>query len=306
MWNLYSYNLHKATYHGLNNLPGRENKRNFIIGRGSFSGMHRFAALWTGDNASTWDFLRINVSQVLSLGMCGIAVCGQDIGGFEKELGLGTVGRSRTADALDRRGRVFALVPQSLHPQRPEALPGTLRLPERRSAQRSRRARKFYPMVLPVCRHYIERRYRLLQLFYDAMFENCLNGMPICRPLILTDAQDKALYNDKQTFLDNQFMLRKDLLIAPVLDRQSQNNAYGRRDVYLPAGHNWYCFMDNRLPLKSAVEGGTTVRGFERASTRQRAHRFLVAHVRAGRRNLPTIELSSTWASAIAAAGRIR
>lgn len=64
VWNLYSYNLHKATYHGLNYLPGRENKRNFIIGRGCFSGMHRFAALWTGDNASEWDFLKINVTQV--------------------------------------------------------------------------------------------------------------------------------------------------------------------------------------------------------------------------------------------------
>ena len=55
-WILYAYNLHKATYHGLNKLQGRENKRNFIIGRGSFTGMHRFAGLWTGDNASSWEF----------------------------------------------------------------------------------------------------------------------------------------------------------------------------------------------------------------------------------------------------------
>ena len=96
-------------------------------------------------------------------------------------------------------------------------------------------------MVLPVCRHYIERRYRLLQLFYDAMFENCLTGMPICRSMVLTDAdQDKALYNDKAIFLDNQFMLGHDLLIAPVLEAQSQENANGRRDVYLPCGHSWY------------------------------------------------------------------
>lgn len=85
VWNLYSYNLHKATYHGLNELPGRENKRNFIIGRGSFAGMHRYAGLWTGDNCSSWDFLRMNVAQVLSLGMCGMVICGQDIGGFEAE-----------------------------------------------------------------------------------------------------------------------------------------------------------------------------------------------------------------------------
>jgi len=83
VWNLYSYNLHKATYEGLNNLyqlseelKWRENKRNFIIGRGSFSGSHRYAGLWTGDNSSDWDFLQMNISQVLSLGMNALAVTG--------------------------------------------------------------------------------------------------------------------------------------------------------------------------------------------------------------------------------------
>jgi alpha-glucosidase len=84
-WNMYSYNLHKATYKGLNVLPCRQNKRNFIIGRGSFTGSHRFAGLWTGDNSSTWNFLQINVSQALSLGMCGVIINGQDIGGFEQD-----------------------------------------------------------------------------------------------------------------------------------------------------------------------------------------------------------------------------
>src|SRR6478735_1103572 len=48
-------------------------------------------------------------------------------------------------------------------------------------------SRRFYPMVLPVCRRYVERRYRLLQLFYDALLENTLTGIPICRSMILTD-----------------------------------------------------------------------------------------------------------------------
>lgn len=64
IWALYAYNLHKATYEGLNNLEVRKGKRNFIIGRGGFSGLHKWAGLWTGDNASTWDHFRISVSQV--------------------------------------------------------------------------------------------------------------------------------------------------------------------------------------------------------------------------------------------------
>ncbi len=82
IWSLYAYNLHKATFKGWNRSPGRKGRRNFIIGRGSFAGMHRYAGLWTGDNAGTWDFLSISVSQSLALGLSGLAVAGGDIGGF--------------------------------------------------------------------------------------------------------------------------------------------------------------------------------------------------------------------------------
>lgn len=80
---LFAYNLHKATFHGLEKLPSRAGKRNFIIGRGSFAGAYRFAGLWSGDNASSWDFWRITVSQVLSVGLNGVSISGSDMGGFE-------------------------------------------------------------------------------------------------------------------------------------------------------------------------------------------------------------------------------
>lgn len=81
--NLYSYNLHKATYHGVRQLASRKGLRNFIIGRGSFTGQHRFAGLWTGDNTSSFAFLRINIQQVLSCGIGGTVIAGADVGGFE-------------------------------------------------------------------------------------------------------------------------------------------------------------------------------------------------------------------------------
>jgi alpha-glucosidase (family GH31 glycosyl hydrolase) len=83
IWSLYSYNLHKATYRGLCRLGSRAGKRNFIIGRGSFVGLHRYAGLWTGDNSSEWAFLDISVAQVLALGLSGITIAGSDVGGFE-------------------------------------------------------------------------------------------------------------------------------------------------------------------------------------------------------------------------------
>ena len=301
MWNLYSYNLHKATYHGLNylhkdfpnTLGERKNKRNFIIGRGSFTGMHRFAALWTGDNSSSWDFLKMNVAQVISLGMCGMSICGQDIGGFEAE---NNSQHWASPELLMRWTAVGAFLPwfrnhyiRKGHKEFQEPFMyqewfkqykgGNLPEPQEQ-----------YRMVLPLSKYYIELRYRLLQLFYDAMFENCLNGKPICRPMFLNDPQDKSLYNDKIEFLDDQFFVGRDLLVAPILDQE--NNCRGKRDIYLPTNSNWYCFTNNRQPLDNAVEGGTTIREFDAHLSNNPNHiNFIVPmYVRAGA-IIPTIEI---------------
>lgn len=265
VWNLFSYNLHKATYHGLNNLRGRENKRNFIIGRGSFTGAHRFAGLWTGDNASSWDFLRINISQVLALGLGGVTISGEDIGGFEREEDW-----QHWADPelLIRWTCAGAFLPWFRNHYIAKGLkyfqePYAYQYVDLDQWNIPQEKRYLYSSVLPICKHYIELRYRLLQLFYDAMFENILNGMPICRAMFLNDGQDQALFNDKLSFLDNQFFVRKDLLVAPMLQAQGPSNSYGKREVYLPAGSNWYAFMDNKRPLMPAVEGGTTIFNYD-------------------------------------------
>jgi alpha-glucosidase len=295
VWNIYSYNLHKATYHGLNHLAGRENKRNFIIGRGCFSGVNKFAGLWTGDNASSWQFLNMNVFQVLALGLCGVAICGQDIGGFEPEedwhhwADPELLIRWTCAGAflpwfrnhyIKKDGKKYFQEPYAYQFVDLDAW----NVPQEK--------RYLYGCVLPICKYYIELRYRLLQLFYDAMFENTLDGMPICRAMFLNDPADKALYNDKLSFLNNQFFIRKDLLIAPILDPQSDSNAHGKCDVYLPAGSDWYAFMDNKRPLMSAVEGGTTVQDYDAHIDDSPDHiGFIVPiYVRAGA-IIPTIEL---------------
>lgn len=43
---------------------------------------------------------------------------------------------------------------------------------------------RIYQSVLPVCRYMIRLRYSLLQLSYDAMFENMLTGLPIARAMV--------------------------------------------------------------------------------------------------------------------------
>jgi alpha-glucosidase len=108
--------------------------------------------------------------------------------------------------------------------------------------------------------------------------------------MFLNDPSDKALYNDKVEFLDDQFFVSRDLLVAPILDEQ--NKCGGKRDIYLPSGSDWYCFKNNRQPLEDVVEGGTTIRDFDAHLSADPSHiNFIVPiYVRAGA-IIPTIEV---------------
>ena len=48
----------------------------------------------------------------------------------------------------------------------------------------SPRAKTMFQCVLPIIRYYIRLRYSLMQMLYDAMFENMVNGLPIARAMV--------------------------------------------------------------------------------------------------------------------------
>ncbi|KAJ3541782.1 hypothetical protein NM208_g4436 [Fusarium decemcellulare] len=287
IWSLYSYNLHKATYHGLENmyklspeLAWRKNRRNFIIGRGSFVGSHRFAGLWTGDNASTWDFLNISVAQVLALGMSGVTISGQDVGGFE----LIECERDYcNPELLIRWYCAYSLLPwfRNHYTRKRYWIDGPRKGQMRKDGKKFQepyayqkhyeqnkdryhgREAMLYRAVLPVCRYYIRLRYSLMQLLYDAMFENIVNGLPIARAMVITDDLDRSLFSaDNQQFTRSQYMVRHDLLVAPALVPESKRQ---KRKLYLPYPDKWYP-MNLRpddpigVPLDFPVDGGSRVK----------------------------------------------
>jgi len=48
-----------------------------------------------------------------------------------------------------------------------------------------------YSSVEIICRYYVQLRYSLMQLLYDAMFENQIKGLPIARAMVMNQAQAK-------------------------------------------------------------------------------------------------------------------
>ena len=183
--------LLKATYAALRSL--RPETRPFILARGGYAGLQRYAALWTGDNASSWDFLRITIPQVLNLGLSGVPISGSDVGGFA----TGPIPDGTTAPSVVRDGRVIGGVTD------PELFVRWMQagsfLPWFRNHyigydKEYQEVYAYGEAVAGICRAAIERRYRMLQVYYDAMYEWTQTGMPIVRALFLNDPDDPAVY----------------------------------------------------------------------------------------------------------------
>src|SRR2546429_9972859 len=98
--NIYGMQNVRATYDGLRKLQA--NERPFVLTRAAYSGAQRYSATWTGANSSTWNHLKMSTPMLLSMGISGFPLIGDDIGGFAG---------SPTADLVTRWFEVGALNP---------------------------------------------------------------------------------------------------------------------------------------------------------------------------------------------------
>ena len=252
--NAYVLTLLQSTYNGLNTL--RPDTRNFIIARGGYAGMQRYAGLWTGDSASSWEFLQINLPEVLNLGLSGIPISGCDIGGFAN-------GDGTTSDPYVDDGKIFGGITNYELLTRWIALGSFLPWFRNHYDGYTKQFQECYAYGEPVpqnCRYFIELRYRMLPLYYSLMWQATQTGMPIARPLFLNDPADPGVYNA----LNDQFFVGHDFLVAPILTQHDTLSPPTQplRNVYLPAGSQWYAYMDDTAPLAAPVPGGTTVQNY--------------------------------------------
>ena len=78
--NLYGFYMTKAAGEAF----ARNNPEQDILlfSRASYTGMHRYGGVWTGDNSAWWSHLLLNIKQMPSLSMTGFLYSGADVGGF--------------------------------------------------------------------------------------------------------------------------------------------------------------------------------------------------------------------------------
>jgi alpha-glucosidase len=180
----------RATYEGL--LKLRPDERPFVLTRATYAGGQRYGFTWTGDNSATWNHLRLASQMVLNLGVSGIPFVGADVGGFNG---------SPSPELLTRWVELAAFSPFF----RDHATKGSL----------PHEIWNNGPGPEAVRRRYIETRYRLLPYFYTLAEESSRTGLPLMRPVFLEFPEIFAPSYPGFDNLDTEFLLGRDLLIAP-------------------------------------------------------------------------------------------
>ncbi|HWD40701.1 MAG TPA: TIM-barrel domain-containing protein [Fimbriimonas sp.] len=225
----------------------RPNERPFALHRNGAPGMQRYASfLWSGDVYSRWETLRNQIPIAINSGLSGIPYWGTDIGGFvpthefTAELYLRWFQFGAFCPLFRCHGRNWTLRlpwgwntgdsgPQEVRDYRGSGLPEPSELHN--------------ATVEPICRKYLELRYRLMPYLYSVVRDGTKTGLPVMRALWLHFPDDPQSVSTGDVYIWGP-----NILVAPVTEKGATS-----RSLYLPPG-TWYDFW-----TRAKVEGGREV-----------------------------------------------
>jgi alpha-glucosidase/alpha-D-xyloside xylohydrolase len=202
--------------------------------------------LWSGDVYSTWETLKVHIPIAINTALTGIPYWGTDIGGFvptkefTAELYLRWFQFGAFCPLFRCHGRAWKLrLPWGWN----TGDPGPIEINNYNGAAIPDSSQLHNDQVEPICRKYLELRYRMLPYLYSAVHECATTGMPIMRALWLHYPDDA-----KAVACSDQYLWGPNVLVAPIVEKDATT-----RQVYLPAG-SWYDFW-----TQERLEGGREI-----------------------------------------------
>jgi alpha-glucosidase (family GH31 glycosyl hydrolase) len=221
----------------------RPNERPYALHRNGAAGMARYAAfLWSGDVQDRWETLKNHVPSGINSGLSGIPYWGFDIGGFiptpefTGELFVRWFQFGAFCPLFRSHGRNWHLhLPWGWNTGDPG--------PQETANYTTDPKELHNPDVEPICRKYLELRYRMLPYVYSTLHETHETGMPMIRALWLHYPDDAEAVGRS-----DEYLWGRDLLVAPVFEKGATS-----RKVYLPRGI-WYDFW-----TEERLEGGREI-----------------------------------------------
>ncbi|CAL4867084.1 hypothetical protein MMA231_01334 [Asticcacaulis sp. MM231] len=214
----------------------KPNKRALILSRAAYLGSQRTGALfWSSDIQPTWEALQRQIPTGLNMTASGIAYWGNDIGGWQWLPQTTSFTGTPLLDPSDARETVGQ---NNDYPelftrwfQYGTFLP-TLRL---HGDKKHTEIWAFGKQAEAILADYDRLRYRLIPYLYSSAKTTYDTGAPFMRALWMDFPNDPNVAD-----IGTQYMFGPAFLVAPVT-KQGRTE----KDVYLPAGTDWYNYWTN-------------------------------------------------------------
>jgi alpha-glucosidase len=209
--NIYGFQMARSTYEGAKALLG--GRRPFNLTRSAYSGIQRYAAVWTGDNVAYDEHMILGVRLVNSMGLAGIPFTGYDIGGFVGDAHNKLFARWISIGTFSPFFRGHSMI-----------------------NSRDSEPWAYGEEVEQISRNYIKFRYMMLPYIYSLFYEASKTGMPVQRSLAIDYTHDHKIYDGQY---QNQYLFGPSILVAPVESTRDFVK------VYFPAGE-WFSLYDGK------------------------------------------------------------
>ena len=207
-----------ANRQAFNGILENSDSRPFLWTVMGWAGIQRYAVAWTGDQSSSWDFIRWHVPTLIGSGLSGMAYAAGDVDAI--------FGGSAETFTRDLQWKVFTPVLMGM-------------------SGWSSSARKhpwwYDEPYRSINRDYLKLKMRLTPYMYGLVHEAAQTGVPPVRGLMWDFPHDPHAQDERYK---DQFLLGRDLLVAPVYRSQVASHGW-RRGIHLPAG-GWIDYWDGR------------------------------------------------------------
>ncbi|MDE2408641.1 MAG: DUF5110 domain-containing protein, partial [Xanthomonadaceae bacterium] len=218
----FAMDANKSAYDGILN---NSDSRPFLWTVMGWAGIQRYAVAWTGDQSGSWDYIRWHIPTLIGSGLSGFAYATGDVDGI--------FGGSAETYTRDLQWKAFTPVLMGMSGW---------------SANSRKHPWAFDEPYRSINRDYLNLKMRLTPYMYGLAREAAQTGAPLVRGLQWDYPNDPHALDEAYKY---QFLLGRDLLIAPVYRSQAASRGW-RRGIHLPQGR-WFDYWDGRQVTAGAA-----------------------------------------------------
>lgn len=222
----YPLNCNRDAFNGITQ---NANARGFCWAVLGWAGTQRYGICWAGDEYGGWDLIKYMIPGITGSAMSGQAYATTDVDGI--------FGGSAETYLRDLQWKCWTTAMYVMNGWSDVCKsPWSYEEPYKTEIRKA-----------------LKHKIRMTPFLYALMRDAWETGAPIVRPLVYNYPQDSVLWDETTKY---QFMVGRDVLVAPVYFPEKVHKGWWRKGVYLPKGE-WYDYNDGRR-----VNGGQWLKAY--------------------------------------------